>query len=334
VSHIGRFSIIIPTHNEGEWLERTVASILSTTDYPSHEIIIVADGCSDGSIRFLQTKQLEGIYLIELKNSLGCAKARNIGASMASGDYFVFVDSHVLPQDSCWLDELATQLQNASTGAASLKITVWGKPHLIGHVYTIANMMLEPGWAEPRCYDQVQRVPAISGACFAVRREVFEATGGFDAGLRKWGREDTEFSLRLWRLGYELSLSPRAGITHRFKFDKQGKPITNFAVHWGQLTYNTMRTALLHMPDPWVGRVVDCLAQNHKHALRAALKDLAGDEGFQARKKMMAERFVRCFEEYVEEFRDLLPIADCGPGLVRDDQRDCHRLGGTKGSGD
>lgn|GEM_PF-1558547 len=308
-SHLKHFSVVIASHNEGEWLQKTVSSVLSETDYPSFEIAVVADGCTDHSADFLNSESHKGVHLITLDNSVGVAKARNIGALKSSGEYIVFIDSHMLVQDPHWLRELADQLRRPEIGAASLKIRSVLRPHMVLYIYSIGDLTLEPAWFAPRSYTDIQEAPAIPGACFGIRREVFEETEGFDGNFRKWGREEIEYSLRLWRLGYQLVMSPRAAIAHRFKFDAAGKPQQNYMVHWGQLTYNIVRTALILLPTPWAEKVMAQLAISHKNAVRAALADLHADDCFQTRKKALADKFVRSFEDFIGAFRGWLPFA-------------------------
>ncbi len=91
------FSIIIPTHNEGDWLKKTIDGVLDHTDYPDFEIVVVADNCSDNSLEFTGLEKYEAIKLINSPVPLGLALAKNTGAESASGEYLVFIDSHMIP---------------------------------------------------------------------------------------------------------------------------------------------------------------------------------------------------------------------------------------------
>ncbi|MCF7917780.1 glycosyltransferase [Candidatus Gracilibacteria bacterium] len=297
-----QFSIIIPSCNEGHWLRDTVLGVLENTDYPDFEIVVVSDGSTDSSADFLKKENLPNARLIELTKSVGAAQARNIGGREAKGDLIVFLDAHMKPMQEDWLHELSQQLQNKKIGASSLSI-----PHLedvkaIAYIYTIKDLALEPTWITPSDKTKPLLVPAISGACFAMRREVFVVTGGFDEGLQKWGREDTEYSLRLWRLGYDLITSPCSAIGHSWERKR------NFEISWEQVDYNILRTALTLISPQWQKDIVAYLKSKRSQNVLKVLRSLEEDALFQKRKQELQKNFVRSFDEYIQEFEKILPI--------------------------
>lgn len=85
-----QFSIIITCHNQIQFIDDAVLSALCQP--PGYrEVIVVDDASSDGSPRILR-KYGDAIQLIELKSNVGANCARNFGAALAKGDYFVFLD--------------------------------------------------------------------------------------------------------------------------------------------------------------------------------------------------------------------------------------------------
>jgi len=297
---VQKFSVIIPSHNEGDWLKKTVFGVLENTTYPDFEIIVVADGCTDTSCDFLRNG-VPNVKLVSLETSVGAAKARNEGAKIADGDLFVFLDSHMIPTDENWLSELALQLENENIGAATLKIPYLEETNRVAYIYTIKDLLLEPTWVSPTSKTEIQQVPAIPGACFGIRRTMFEQTGGFDAGLMKWGREDLEYSLRLWRLGYDLTMSPRAGIAHSWQRKR------TFEISWNEVDYNILRTALTLLSPDYSDKVVKHLQTIRPQNVTKYLHQLKQDEKFQVRKTELSLRFKRSFHDYVTSFQSLMP---------------------------
>ncbi len=99
--------IIVPTHNRAEMLDRALRSILAQT-YVNWETVIIANGCTDATIPVVRKYMSDDgrFRLIEIKDSIGGAKARNIGLDNTSGDYLAFLDD-----DDEWLpDKLAEQV--------------------------------------------------------------------------------------------------------------------------------------------------------------------------------------------------------------------------------
>jgi GT2 family glycosyltransferase len=298
---VQKFSVIIPSHNEGDWLKKTVFGVLENTTYPDFEIVVVADGCTDKSCDFLH-KGVPNVKLIQPETSVGAAKARNEGAKIAEGDLFVFLDSHMIPTDESWLSELALQLENEGVGAATLKIPYLEERNRVAYIYTIKDLLLEPTWVSPTSKTEVQQVPAIPGACFGIRRAMFQKTGGFDSGLMKWGREDLEYSLRLWRLGYDLTMSPRAGIAHSWERKR------TFEISWNEVDYNILRTALTLLSPDYSDKVAKHLQTIRPQNVTKYLHLLKQDEEFQTRKKILSQQFTRSFHDYISTFGRLLPI--------------------------
>jgi GT2 family glycosyltransferase len=298
---VQKFSVIIPSHNEGDWLKKTVFGVLENTTYPDFEIVVVADGCTDNSCDFLKNG-VPNVKLVSLPTSVGAAKARNEGAKNADGDLFVFLDSHMIPTEESWLSELALQLENEKVGAATLKIPYLEEANRVAYIYTIKDLLLEPTWVAPTSKTEVQQVPAIPGACFGIRRAMFESTGGFDSGLMKWGREDLEYSLRLWRLGYDLTMSPRAGIAHSWERKR------TFEISWNEVDYNILRTALTLLSPDYADKVTAHLQTIRPQNVTKYLHLLKQDERFGSRKTELTAQFKRSFHDYLRTFGRLLPI--------------------------
>lgn len=91
-----RVSVVVPTKNRATILPRAVDSIKSQKDVDV-EIIVVNDGSTDNTIELVKEKYPEA-KLINNVRSVGGAKARNIGAENATGDFVAFLDS-----DDEWL---------------------------------------------------------------------------------------------------------------------------------------------------------------------------------------------------------------------------------------
>lgn len=83
-------SVVIPNYNGALYLNDAVNSAIEQ-DYVNKEIIVVDDGSTDNSVELLKAFGSK-ITLFESKNN-GASTARNIGISMAKGDFIAFLDS-------------------------------------------------------------------------------------------------------------------------------------------------------------------------------------------------------------------------------------------------
>src|SRR6267143_803736 len=92
-----KFSIIISCFNQENFIRDAVDSALAQP-YSSKEIIVVDDASRDGSVNILE-KYGDKIHLIKFNDNQGPTAARNAGASLATGEFLVFLDGLIpLPQ--------------------------------------------------------------------------------------------------------------------------------------------------------------------------------------------------------------------------------------------
>lgn len=90
---MAKLSIIIPVHNTCEYLEQCIGSVLNQT-FSDFELILVDDGSTDGSERFVEQFAERDIRIRTLHQSQsGVSVARNKGIEIALGEYLVFLDS-------------------------------------------------------------------------------------------------------------------------------------------------------------------------------------------------------------------------------------------------
>lgn len=102
-------SVIIPTKNRKDIIGRAINSVLAQRD-AKVEIIVVDDGSSDATADYIKS-EYPNILLVTNALSVGGAKARNIGAEHATGEYVAFLDS-----DDEWLpDHLKTKIEILET---------------------------------------------------------------------------------------------------------------------------------------------------------------------------------------------------------------------------
>jgi glycosyltransferase involved in cell wall biosynthesis len=91
-----KVSVIIPTYNRKQYLDRAINSVLKQT-YTNYELIIVDDASTDGTPEFI-TEKYPDIRLLALQKNRGAGGARNEGINIAQGSFIAFLDS-----DDEWL---------------------------------------------------------------------------------------------------------------------------------------------------------------------------------------------------------------------------------------
>ena len=87
------FSIVIPVYNAENHIKKCIESLLNQ-NYNNLEIIIINDGSTDDSLKVCkQYSDFDSRIVIKTIANGGVSNARNIGLSIAKGDYVLFVDS-------------------------------------------------------------------------------------------------------------------------------------------------------------------------------------------------------------------------------------------------
>lgn len=105
--HMELVTVIMPSFNNGAWLERAVNSVLSQQG-ARVELIVIDDGSSDDSVAIACriAADFHNMRVISLLRNFGCYYARNIGVIEARGDYITLLDS----DDIMTPDRIARQL--------------------------------------------------------------------------------------------------------------------------------------------------------------------------------------------------------------------------------
>jgi GT2 family glycosyltransferase len=287
-----RLSVVVIARDEGAELRRTIENLRDTLPGGA-EIVALDDGSRDGCARFLGNAAA-GVRVVRT-GGLGVARARNLGAGQARGDWLVFADAHIRVSPGWWRP-LEALVENPRVAAAAPGVEGMRRGQPAGFGLTFRGPDLNIRWHDmlnPRPFPAL----ILPGCCLAVRRDVFDEVGGWDAGLYGVGGNDNEFCLRLWLLGYRLMVAPGVVIQHRFR--KRSR----VPVDGPQHLHNLLRTAVVHFKPKRVGRVF--AAHQHDRDLGPAVALLtAGDAA--ARRRELWTRRIRnddwCFERFSLEW--------------------------------
>lgn len=222
----GQSSIVIVSYNSMHHLERCLSAIERAAG-PVHETIVVDNASTDGSADYV-AEYFPWVSLIRSSENEGFATGNNHGVAAARGEYIVALnpDTEVMPG---WLDALieplrkkqeaaAGQLPIGLTTARILMMDARETVNTCGNLPHYTGITTCLGLDRPSAAPELARrrdVPAVSGACFAARRDLWDALGGFDEDFFTY-LEDTDLSLRAKLLGYRCVYVPDAVVYHRY----------------------------------------------------------------------------------------------------------------------
>lgn len=200
-------SVVVPVRNGMPWLEDQLAALVSQECPVPWEVVIADNGSTDGSPSVGRgwADRHDAVRWIDASAVRGPAAARNAGARSARGDLIAFCDADDVARPG-WLGGCLTALEGADVVAGLFDFsTLNGTPDT------------PPQAATTR---QLGFLPAGLAANLAVRRQAFEAVGGFAEELLVG--EDIDLCWRLQLKGFRLELAPGAVVSKREHADDGG----------------------------------------------------------------------------------------------------------------
>lgn len=156
--------------------------------------------------------------------NLGFAAGCNEGTNYTHGDRLVFLNNDTRVREG-WLDALELELSDPTTGAAGpLLLYPDNRVQCSGVDVDFSRAMGEEAWNLQSWIDAPRTRKAVTGACLAIRAEVFNEVGGFDTGF--WnGYEDVDLCLKLREAGYRIVCTPHSQVVH---YESQSDPQERF----------------------------------------------------------------------------------------------------------
>ncbi|UCC64447.1 MAG: glycosyltransferase family 2 protein, partial [Anaerolineae bacterium] len=204
-------SVIIPTHNRCASLRRTIDALCAQTYSPQQvEVIVVADGCTDGTVEMLHHYRAPFALHIVEQLGQGAAGARNHGAARASGRMLLFLDDDIEATPS--LIERHVHAHQRWPGHVVIGAC---PPVFEGHT-GIFQMGLRQWWEDQframRQSDHRYTYRDLLTGNLCLESGLFARVGGFDPTLRC--REDYEFGLRVLKAGVSFTFAAGALAYH------------------------------------------------------------------------------------------------------------------------
>ena len=194
-------SVIVPAHNEESYIAQTLDA-LKRQNYPHFEVIVVANGCTDGTAEVAQTKCDRLIVLSQ--KSLGVA--RNLGARMAKGEILMFLDADTR------LEPMALRVVSENFSKRDAAATLRGAPDVDRFRYHLLYLY--------KNFTHRTSLHRGSSGVIICWRKHFMGAGGFDEGLEVC--ENSELIARLRRFGKYIFIGDASATTSMRRYEQRG----------------------------------------------------------------------------------------------------------------
>jgi len=188
---VNSVSVIVPHYNRPEMVREALLSIRNQTVKPTEVLLVDDHSTPENQAKLRELSDLATI--INTPKNLGLAGARNFGAQQAKSEWLAFLDdddSYLPDKQERQIRYLEAHPQVKALGGGLTMVTPGGKQEYWGgkptRQLTLAHAL---------------RFTATMVQSLMIRRDVFEALGGFNPKLRHY--EDLEFGIRLLASGTE-----------------------------------------------------------------------------------------------------------------------------------
>jgi len=232
-----RISVLMPCFNHGAFIGEAIESVLAQT-LQDFEIVVVDDGSTDAvTAQTLSQLRTARTTVLTTKNR-GLPAARNHAARHASGEFFCALDADD-KLVATWFEKAIGVLdERPEIAFVSHWLDTFGDEHWT--------------WKPERCdLPSLLARNAVNGAAL-VRRDAFEAVGGYDESMRE-GCEDWDFWLRLLEHGFEGTIIPEVLFHYRRRADSMSREM---------------------LDEERYRRPLDALITKHEPAYRSHLREI------------------------------------------------------------
>jgi ADP-heptose:LPS heptosyltransferase/GT2 family glycosyltransferase len=216
----GKVSIIIPTCAANGYIETCVATLRDRTAYRNFEIVAI-DNIPESMPREKAWLKKAVDKIVDIPEAFNWSRFNNRAAEMADGEFLLFLndDMEVIHDD--WLDAMLEYAQLPEVGIVGPQLLYPdGKVQHAGMFLAgvgLARHAFRFAAADEPGYFGLARTPrnvmAVTGACMLMRRDHFDALGGFDEA-HEVINNDLDFCLRTHEAGRRTVYTPHATLIH------------------------------------------------------------------------------------------------------------------------
>jgi GT2 family glycosyltransferase len=216
-------TIIIPFRDEPRFMRACIESIDATRGEGKVDFVLVDNGSVQPETKTLLEHLGDRPDVVVLPDArpFNWSELNNAAAEVATGDVFLFLNNDIEAHVPGWVDILAAQAMRPEVGVVGARLlypdrrlqhcgVVIGMGGAADHV--LAGLDVDqPGYLQMAT--STRECAAVTGACLATRRDVFESLGGFDDALGV-DLNDIDYCLRTQRRGLKVLYEAMAELIH------------------------------------------------------------------------------------------------------------------------
>lgn len=217
-------SIIVPTRDRAELLAQCADGVLTKTAYAPLELLIVDNGSvePETAALFERLRKDARVRILPAPGPFNFSALNNLAAAEARGEILVLLNNDISMLRDDWLDEMVAQVVRPNVGAVGARLLF--PDGTVQHAGVVIGM---GGVAGHLCYGAPgdnggyyrhlltpRNVTAVTAACLAIRKSVYDEVGGLDAERLTVAFNDVDLCLKVRAAGYDIVWTPYAELVH------------------------------------------------------------------------------------------------------------------------
>lgn len=221
--NLPRVSVIIPTRDQFKILQACVEGVLTKTDYPNIELIIVDNDSTDlQTLAYLDELRTRGVTVLRHPFPFNYPAVNNRAAEIANGDLICLLNNDIEIIDCSWLTEMVSNILRPRIGIVGAKL-VWPNG-MVQHGGVVVGINCVAAHVGNSTNDLdaaylylnllAHRRSSVTGACLLLERKTYLDHGGMDENLFPVAFNDVDLCLRIVSSGKICLYTPFAKLIH------------------------------------------------------------------------------------------------------------------------
>jgi GT2 family glycosyltransferase len=216
-------SIIIPTRDHVELLERCIGSLQKFTEWPNLEIMVIDNDSAQAKTHaYFRKIAKQGVTVLHHAGPFNFAAMNNRAVDAARGEIVGMMNNDIEALHVGWLQEIMGHLLISTVGAVGAKL-LWpngmvqhggvllGMGNVAGH---FGNLLSDADWGDHGRNQLVQQVSGVTAACLFLRKKDYLSVGGMNEHDFPVAFNDVDLCLKLRQLGKTIVWTPYARLLH------------------------------------------------------------------------------------------------------------------------
>lgn len=212
-------SIIIPTKDNGEVLEKCLKSLFEKTDYQNYEVILIDNNTTEE--KALEVMKKYKVTIIKYNRKFNFSEVNNVGAKESRGGYLILLNNDTEIIDKDWIKKMLYYAKQKDVGAVGPMLiypdnkvqhagVVLGFRGTADHIMRGFPDNIDGYFGSLYC---AREVSAVTAACMMIKKSVFKEIGGFNQHYQMI-YQDVDLCLKIRSKNYRIIYTPSVKLIH------------------------------------------------------------------------------------------------------------------------